>query len=165
MVDPVGKLYLHPRGETVVQVTAVSDEPWEFDKDDRLITFVDLRDGEEHGGDFLSEIGEEFIELPGGYGREWADAYCKAANQREEANTLMHDIEMDVMLDQGKGPSLYDVADELWPDDKAFAASVCDVFINGEEHCQPLPEDPQKRKALLDATDRLLEACNAKASS
>lgn len=98
MPGPIGKFFLFPRGTTIVKVISVEDKPSLPDTDWHLMRFVDLRDGQEHGANFVEEIGDEFHPLPDDYPKEKIDAYVKAANDREDAADIMLDLEQEILL-------------------------------------------------------------------
>ena len=94
----VGKYFLFPRGDTIVQVTAVADEPDPLISSDRhLMEFIDLRTEQEHGAHFVQEIGTEFFPIPPGFPKEKIDAYVQASNARDDANDIMHEIHMELI--------------------------------------------------------------------
>ncbi len=98
MKSPIGQIFFFPRGDTFVKITAVADKPDPIIGVGCLMKFIDLRDGHEHGANFVEEIGEEFLPLPAGFAHEKIEIYLKARKDFEAARDILMDIDHEILL-------------------------------------------------------------------
>lgn len=96
--DIIGSIFFFPRGRTFIEVTGIDDKPFPYGPHYTLMRFIDLKTDEEHGANFVEEIGKEFHPLPPNYPRSKIDAYLEAARQYVPALQTMHDVDMDIMM-------------------------------------------------------------------
>ncbi len=96
----IGQVFFFPRGITFIKVIDADNELDPILGKNHLMTFVDLRTGDEHGANFVEEIGEEFHQLPPNYPQDKIDAFLRAAKAKEEANQIMMDVEHEILLHQ-----------------------------------------------------------------
>ena len=97
---PVGEIFFFPRGNTFVKILSVEAKPSLPDCQWNILTYLNLKTGQEHGANFLEEIGEEFFPLPPGFTTARVEEYLTAAKEYEKAQQIMMDVDHEILLNR-----------------------------------------------------------------
>jgi len=95
--DLVGQILFSMNEDTFVKVKAVADKPDPIIEVGRLMTVIDLKNGEEVCAHFVEDIGEEFWPLEPDYPQEKIEAYLEAARVRDEVDAIMLEVTQEVL--------------------------------------------------------------------
>lgn len=90
-----GRILFFPRGDTFFRIEAVLMPEPEFTGNRRL-KLIEWQSGKPHEAHFLSEIGKELILVDPDFPKEKIEQFLKAAKDRDAANTLMMDIDIEI---------------------------------------------------------------------